>query len=166
MVTILNNIQTLPTRDLTDEDWETLLELIGKSKNLPSNNNEYYESFTLRPIIFKMDFDDKANRNDLTGKIPIKFNKKIATVPLEKEPEETSVWTSIKSFFANDLNSIAKEVADNYNPIPPIVSVIDDVKRSDTWVDVNTFFTKGYNRLLKFSEGVIDDVKAAINEEK
>ncbi|XP_046802183.1 uncharacterized protein LOC111675141 isoform X2 [Lucilia cuprina] len=113
-----------------------------------------------------MDFDDKANRNDLTGKIPIKFNKKIATVPLEKEPEETSVWTSIKSFFANDLNSIAKEVADNYNPIPPIVSVIDDVKRSDTWVDVNTFFTKGYNRLLKFSEGVIDDVKAAINEEK
>lgn len=153
---IFNGIQSLPTRDLTDEDWDALLDLIDKSKNQPRNNKEYYESFNLEPIIYKMDFDDKFHKNDLIQLTPPKVT--------EKETEDTSLWTSVKSFFTNDLNSIAKEVADNYNPIPPIASAIDDVKRSDTWVDVNSFFTRGYNRLVKFSESIIDDIKTSIKE--
>lgn len=157
-----NGIKSLPTRDLTDEDWDALLDLIDKSKKQSRNHNEYYEAFTLEPIIFKMDFDKNFNKEiELTAH---KITKKVTTVSLEKEPQDTNLWTSVKSFFTDDLNSIAKEVADNYNPIPPIVSAIDDVKRSDTWVDVNSFFTKGYNRLVKFSESVIDDIKASIKE--
>lgn len=160
LIAILENIEAFPIRKLTDDDWDTLLELIEKSKNPSFNNNEYYESFALEPIIFKMDFDDSFKKKESIKITPPKLNnKKDVSVSLVKVPEETSFWTSVKSFFTNDLNSLVKDVADNYNPIPPIVSAIDDVKRSDTWVDVNSFFTKGYNQFVKLSESTIDDLK-------
>lgn len=103
-----------------------------------------------------IDDDIKLDEEQQTIKSipPTTISTTTTSTTTTQKPKNTGFWQSVKSIICNDFD-FTKAAQESGSPLQPISDAIEDVQRSETWKQVNTYAGKTKDVIVE----TLDDVQ-------